>query len=150
MGGVPPLGYDVRERRLVPNLAEAQLIQHIFCRFIALGSSTLLVKELQQMGATSKSWSTQSGQVRQGKPIDKSLIYKLLNNRLYLGELRHQSEWYFGEHTALIDQTTWDNVQAILAVNRRFVAIILEPRFPFYLKGCCLIPMGVHFHPGKP
>lgn len=142
MGGVPPLGYDVRDRRLVPNSTETQLIQHIFCRFIALGSSTLLVKELQQMGATSKSWTTQNGQVRQGKPIDKSLIYKLLNNRLYLGELRHQSEWYPGEHAALIDQTTWDNVQAILAVNRRVRGNHTRATVPFLLKGLLFDPDG--------
>lgn len=103
MGGTPPLGYDVQDRRLVHNPAEAQLVRQIFCRFIALGSSTLLVKELQQTGATSKSWTTQRGQIRQGKPIDKSLIYKLLNNRLYLEELQHQGQWYPGEQAAMID-----------------------------------------------
>ena len=40
MGGVPPLGYDVKNRRLVPNEAEAQLVRHIFQRFVDLGSST--------------------------------------------------------------------------------------------------------------
>ena len=29
MGGVPPLGYDVENRRLVPNEREAKLIRHL-------------------------------------------------------------------------------------------------------------------------
>jgi len=80
MGGVPPLGYDVRNRRLVINECEAKTVRHIFQRFVELGSSTLVVKELRLDGVTSKAWTTQEGRIRQGKPVDKSLIYKLINN----------------------------------------------------------------------
>src|SRR5690554_6851367 len=80
MGGVPPLGYDVENRRLVPNESEAKLVRHIFRRFVELGSSTMLVKELRLDGVTSKSWTTQDGKVREGKLIDKSLMYKLLEH----------------------------------------------------------------------
>lgn len=45
MGGAPPLGYDVENRRLVPNEREARNVRHIFQRFVGLGSSTLLIKE---------------------------------------------------------------------------------------------------------
>ena len=58
------------------------------------GSTTLLVKELHLNGVTSKAWVTQDGKVRAGKSIDKSLIYKLLHNRTYLGELWHREQWY--------------------------------------------------------
>ncbi|AKH38542.1 hypothetical protein BCL69_10044 [Nitrosomonas communis] len=47
MGGILPLGYDVENRRLVPNEREAKIIRHIFQRFAELGSSTTLVKELK-------------------------------------------------------------------------------------------------------
>ena len=76
MGGVPPLGYDVENRRLVPNEREARLIRHIFQRFVELGSSTALFNELKLQGVTSKAWTTQDGKVREGKPIDKGMIYK--------------------------------------------------------------------------
>src|SRR5690606_16778058 len=74
MGGVPPLGYDVENRRLVPNEREAKLIRHIFQRFVELGSSTALVKELKLDGVTSKAWTTQDGKTREGRPIDKGHI----------------------------------------------------------------------------
>ena len=67
MGGVPPLGYDVANRRLVPNEREAKLIRHIFQRFVELGSSTALVKELKLDGVTSKAWTTQDGKTRDGR-----------------------------------------------------------------------------------
>ncbi len=54
MGGMPPLGYDVENRRLVPNPQESKLVRQIFQRFVELGSSTKLVRELKLDGATSK------------------------------------------------------------------------------------------------
>ena len=46
MGGVPPLGYDVRERRLVINPAEADTVRHIYERYLELGCVRQLSKEL--------------------------------------------------------------------------------------------------------
>ena len=135
MGGMPPLGYDVESRRLVPNGQEARLVRQIFQRFVALGSSTKLVRELKLDGATSKTWTTQDGKLRTGKPIDKSLIYKMLINRTYLGEIGHKSQWYQGQHLPLIDQKTWDDVQAILSTHSRVRGNATRARTPFLLKG---------------
>jgi len=135
MGGVPPLGYDVENRRLVANDKEARIIRHIFKRFVELGSSTMLVKELRLDGVTSKAWTTQDGRTREGKPIDKSLIYKLLSNRTYLGELRHKELWYKAEHPPIIDQQLWDDVHAILSTNSSKRGNATRATIPFLLKG---------------
>jgi hypothetical protein len=135
MGGVPPIGYDVENRRLVPNEREAKIVHHIFHRFVELGSSTMLVKELRLDGVTSKAWTTQDGKVREGKPIDKSLIYKMLGNRTYLGELRHKEQWYPAEHRPIIDRELWDNVHAILATNGRVRGNATRATVPYLLKG---------------
>ncbi|SFN07418.1 recombinase family protein [Nitrosomonas communis] len=135
MGGIPPLGYDVENRRLVPNEREAKIIRHIFQRFVELGSSTTLVKELKLVGVTSKSWITQDGKVREGKPIDKSLIYKVLNNRTYLGELRHKEQWYQAEHLPIIERDLWDKVHAILTTNGRIRGNDTRAKVPYLLKG---------------
>ena len=58
MGGFPPLGYDVIERKLVPNPAEVKLVRRIFESFIAIGSVTVLVKQLRAEGVMTKSWTT--------------------------------------------------------------------------------------------
>ena len=135
MGGIPPLGYDVDNRRLVPNAKEAKTVRHIFERFVELGSSTRLVKELRLDGVTSKAWTTQEGRVREGKPIDKSLIYKILSNRVYLGEIRHRDQWYPGEHPPIVEQNLWDAAQAILDQNPRVRGNDTRARVPFLLKG---------------
>lgn len=110
-------------------------MRHIFQRFVELGSSTMLVKELRLDGVTSKAWTTQDGRVREGKPIDKSLVYKLLNNRVYLGEIRHRDQWYAGEHPTIVERKLWDAVQAILAQNSRVRGNNTRARVPFLLKG---------------
>jgi site-specific DNA recombinase len=135
MGGIPPIGYDVANRRLIPNEAEAKTIAHIFQRFVELGSTTKLVKELRLDGVTSKAWTTQDGKVREGKPIDKGLIYKVLNNRTYLGELRHKELWYQAEHPPIITQSIWDDAHAILSTNGRVRATTTRAKTQYLLKG---------------
>ena len=119
MGGTPPLGYDVKDRKLVVNEEEAALVRHIFERFIKVGSATLLVKELNADGHRTKSWTTQSGRVREGRPFNKGAIYKILNNRVYIGEAVHKGKGYPGEHQAIIPMLLWDKVHAVLAENTR-------------------------------
>ena len=94
MGGFVPLGYDVKDRKLVVNEAEAATVRTIFERFVKIGSATELVRALRAEGVRGK----------RGKLIDKGYVYKLLNNRVYLGEAVHKGTAYPGEHEAIIDQ----------------------------------------------
>ena len=55
MGRVVPLGYDLRERRLVINPAEAEVVRQIFRRYLELGYVRLLKEELDRRGVISKS-----------------------------------------------------------------------------------------------
>ena len=142
MGGHPPLGYDVRERKLVINPAEAALVRLIFERFLAIGSATLLAQELAASGHRTKSWTTQTGRARAGQRIDKGFIYKLLNNRVYIGDAVHKGEIYPGEYDAIIEHKTWDRVRSVLAVNGGKCASRTRASTPAPLKGlmqcgCC-------------
>ena len=118
MGGHPPLGYDVRDRKLVVNPAEAELVRLIFRRFLDLGSALLLIRELNAQGYRTKSWTTQAGTFREGRPFDKGTLYKILRNRTYLGEAVHKGKSYPGEHEPIIDRATWDRVHEVLASTR--------------------------------
>ncbi len=136
MGGVPPLGYDVVARKLVVNEPEADLVRHIFDRFLKVGSATLLVKELNGAGHRTKSWTTQDGKVREGVPLTKNFLYKLLDNRVYLGEAVHKGDAHAGEHPAIIDRAVWDKVQAVKTDNApRKRAATTRATTPAPLKG---------------
>ena len=135
MGGTPPLGYDVKNRKLIVNKGEAALLRHIFDRFVRLGSATTLVAELKADGYRTKTWTTQKGRIREGRPIDKGFLYKLFRNRIYLGEAVHKGESFPGEHSAIIDQAQWDKVHAILAENPKARANRTRATTPMPLKG---------------
>jgi hypothetical protein len=52
IGGIPPLGYDARDRKLAVNPAEAELVRLIFRRFLDLGSALLLIREINDPAAS--------------------------------------------------------------------------------------------------
>ena len=109
MGGCLPLGYDVRDRKLIVNEAEAALVRRIFRGFVEMESATRLVQVLRTEGATTK----------RGRPLTKSDAYRILSNRVYLGDAVHKGTAYPGEHDAIITQRQWDAVHAILQVSPR-------------------------------
>jgi len=109
MGGHPPLGYRIEDRRLIVVDIEAGLVRRIFTDFVACRSTTDLVRQLAADGKTNK----------QGKPFSKQMLYKLMHNRVYLGEIPHKGKSYPGAHEAIIDQALWDAAHAILAENNR-------------------------------
>ena len=61
MGGLPSLGYDVKERKLVVNEAEAETVRHIFHRYAELKSVQLLKTELDASGIVSKTRKASDG-----------------------------------------------------------------------------------------
>jgi site-specific DNA recombinase len=115
MGGVPPLGYDVANRLLVVNETEAEVVRRIFGEMLTIGSPTQIAEGLASEGITTKAWTTQDGQVRIGTRMDRKYLFKLLRNRIYLGELSHKGSWFPGAHSAIIDHGLWGQVHEVLA-----------------------------------
>jgi site-specific DNA recombinase len=135
MGGSPPLGYDIRDRKLVVNRAEAELVRLIFQRFLDLGSALLLIRELNAQGHRTKSWMTQAGTFREGRPFDKGTLYKILRNRTYVGEAVHKDRSYRGEHEPIVDRAMWERVHAVLATNAKRRGNEARARTPAPLRG---------------
>ena len=123
-GGKVPLGYDVRERKLVPNEAEAARVRRVFELFVDTGSGVETVWRLQAGGITSKS----------GRALDKGDVYKILNLRTYVGEVAHKGRVYPGEHGAIVPRDLWDQAQAVLEVSPRLRASQNRQHAPALLK----------------
>ncbi len=118
MGGLPPLGYDVRDRKLVVNKAEAKTVRHIFRRYLDLGSVSVLRQVLAAEGVVSKVRTFSDGRDRGGKPIARGALYHMLQNPIYRGQIVHKDKSYPGDHAAIVDAELWARVQAMLATNR--------------------------------
>jgi len=114
MGGPLPLGYDVRERKLVVNEAEAELVRHIMRRYIALPSVNDLIAELDAEGRRTKVQRRASGPHRGSVPFRRGTLYHLLSNCIYRGEIIHKGTSYPGEHPAIVSEELWNEVQRTL------------------------------------
>jgi site-specific DNA recombinase len=141
MGGLVPMGYDVRDRHLVVNQAEAATVREIFRCYLELGSVRLLKAELDRRGLRSKVRTannglrsggnsfyrgalytvlrnpiyvgqvSRSGKARGGKQFSRGALYHLLSNPIYLGEIRHKHERHPGLHEAIVSRELWERVQ---------------------------------------
>ena len=137
MGGVPPWGYRVENRKLVIDDKRAEHVRWIFARFIEIGSGTELAREVEKRGLRTP----------KGNRIDKKFLYRMLNNRAYIGEAVHKGQSYPGEHKAIIDRATWDRVHAILKESPRKRAARTRAETPALLKGLLYGPDGAAFSP---
>ena len=118
MGGPIPLGYDLHEHKLTPNEVDAATVRYIFERYAALGSMGLLEEELADAGVRTKARIYKDGRHVGGIPFTIGPLAHLLNNPIYVGEVRHKGQRYAGQHEAIIDRGLWDQVHEILARNR--------------------------------
>lgn len=129
-GGSPPLGYDVVDKRLVINEAEAEIVRIIFDMYSKKHSYNEIAKELNARGYTTKS----------GNEFSVSSFNSILTQRKYIGEYvynRRVSKSLTGKYNShankpedeivripnavprIIDDETFNKVQARLNQNKR-------------------------------
>ena len=137
MGGYVPLGYEVKDRKLIIKESEAAIVRMIFERFVAVGSATALARALVTEGVCT----------RRGRLVDKGFLYKLLANRVYIGDAVHKGTAYPGEHKPIVTRELWDRVRAILQVSPRMRAGSTRASTPSLLKGLLFGPTGCAMSP---
>jgi DNA invertase Pin-like site-specific DNA recombinase len=119
MGGNPPLGYRPDGRTLAIVEEHADIVRHIFVRYLDLGNVRLVADDLVQQGIVAPQRTALTGRCTGGHAFSRGQIYKLLSNPIYIGEIHHRDQIHAGRHRAIIDRATWDNVQQMLADNLR-------------------------------
>lgn len=135
MGGTVPLGYDVKDRKLVVNPNEAKTVVDIFRRYVGLKSVRSLEKDLAAAGIRSKQRYRPDGTLYGHERFSQGALYLMLQNRTYRGDATHKGNAYPGEHAAIVDQILWDAVQATLAENRIARASGSNSKSPSLLTG---------------
>jgi site-specific DNA recombinase len=114
-GGTVPLGYDAKDKKLVINKAEAETARYIFKRYLEVQSFGKLVEDLDAMGIVTKRRDTKVKKFNGGIPFTYGPLAHFLKNRLYLGETGHKDKWFPGEHAAIVDRKTFEQVQQLLS-----------------------------------
>jgi DNA invertase Pin-like site-specific DNA recombinase len=117
MGGPPPLGYDVRDRKLVVNTAEAEIVRTLFRLYLERGTVKALLEEANRLRLVTKRRRYADGRETGGRPFTRGNLYQLLANPLYVGEVSHKGTRYAGQHEAIINREMFDAVRQSLDAN---------------------------------
>ncbi len=104
VGGMVPLGYDTKDRKISVNEPEADLVRTIFRRYLKLGSINLLVADLRKSGLVTKARTLKTGGTVGGIPFGRGMLAHMLRNRFYVGEVVFKGEVLAGEQPAIVDR----------------------------------------------
>ena len=112
VGGMAPLGYDTKDRKITVNEAEAERVRTIFRSYLKIGSLNSLIADLRKRAITSKLRTLKTGESVGGIPLTRGPLGYLLRNRFYIGEVAFKGEVLKGEQPAIVDRALFDAVQA--------------------------------------
>ncbi len=134
-GGMPVLGYNVVDTKLVVDPIEADQVRAIFGLYIEYEGLMPVVEELQRRGWHNKRWITKKGTERGGRAFDKNSLWHLLTNVTYIGKIKYKKEVHEGEHEAIVDEDLWQQVQSLLKRNGRSGGVMVRNKYGAVLKG---------------
>ncbi|WP_181708520.1 recombinase family protein [Chthonobacter rhizosphaerae] len=119
MGGPVLLGYEVRDKCLIPYPQEVETVRLIFSRYLELGCLTALARDLRERGIVTKVSGRRDGTTRGGIPFTKGPLAYLLRNRVYVGEVIYKGQHYKGEHKGIVPAELFLAVQEALSSKAR-------------------------------
>lgn len=112
-GRAVTLGYDLKDKKLVINPQEAELVRTLFEKYLSCKSPQYLADWLNDQGYRTKSKITKNGKNIGGKPFERAHLYRIFDNKIYLGKVFYKGETYEGQHEAIISQELWDKVHKL-------------------------------------
>lgn len=112
-GGPVPLGYDIKDKALVPNPIEAETVSRLYQIYLEVGSVRELKVAADTAGIVTKRRKGKGARAG-GNPFSRGALYGLLANHVYTGRIAYKGEVYEGRHPAIVDRALWDRVQAKL------------------------------------
>ena len=119
VGGPVPLGYEVKDKKLIVNDEEARLVRSIYELYLQVGSLPAVQRALRERGVVTRVRKRSAGGTIGGVALTNGPLVHILRNRVYLGEINHRDKSYPGEHQSIIAGELFDAVQSKLAENLR-------------------------------
>lgn len=141
MGGLPPLGYANRLKKLEIVPEEAETVRYIFRRYLELGTVGLLLQDLDQQIIKTKARVFSDGRSYGGVRFGKGALVYLLKNRCYIGEIFHRNEIHMADHEPIIERDLFDAVQVKLRANATDRKLTLKAS-PYLLTGLIFDSIG--------
>jgi len=111
VGGPLPLGYDMKDGKIVVVESEADQVRLIFRRYLELSGVNGLVRDLRERNMRTKTRLLATGGTRGGVPFERGTLFYLLRNRFYIGEVSYKGEILPGEQSPIMERALFDAVQ---------------------------------------
>jgi len=118
IGGIPVLGYDVENKKLIPNYDETNQIKSIFNLYLERKSVKQTAMQLNKWGWTTKRWITKKGKATGGLKFTQTNVHSLITNPVFIGKVTYKDEVYEGEHDGIVDEKIFNDVQELLKKNK--------------------------------
>jgi site-specific DNA recombinase len=115
VGGMAPIGYETKDRKITVNEEEAERVRTIFRSYLKLGSLNRLMVDLRKRGIVTKLRSLKTGRTIGGIPFTRGSLAQLLRNRFYIGEVDFKGEVLPGEQPAIVERDLFEAVQTKLS-----------------------------------
>lgn len=109
-----PLGYELKDGKLLIVDEEAAQVRTIFRRYLELGSVNRLVVDLRERNFRTKIRKLSTGGTRGGVAFTQGPLFYMLRSCFYVGEVRYKNEIYPGPQPPLMARELFEAVQAKL------------------------------------
>lgn len=141
-GGLPPMGYLLKDGYLVRDPDRAPLVQEIFSRYPG-EKQAAITRDLKSRGITTRKWTSRAGHNRGGQPITFNTLTTVLGNPIYSGWFSYRGEWVKAAVEPLITRDQWEETQRIriertpqvMDPSRFLLLNILHDEFGRRMKG---------------
>ncbi|MCL2726671.1 MAG: recombinase family protein [Polyangiaceae bacterium] len=119
-GGPVPFGYSMKDKKLYVNEAEALIVREAFALFLTHRQMAVVARELNKRALLPR---RPKRTTKRSALWTKDSIARVLRSPLYAGLITYGDERYTGEHPPLINETTYQQAQRILADTTRELRI---------------------------
>ena len=116
-GGSVPLGYVLKDKKLIIDPEEAKIIRFVFEDYVRTRSELHTTQNVIARGYKPKERKLKDGRFRNKEEFNHAMVNKILNNPLYLGKMPYKGELYEGQHEAIISQELWDRTKNLKNEN---------------------------------
>ena len=118
VGGPLPLGYQLKDGKLIVVEEEAERVRMIFRRYFEVSGINELVRDLRAKNICTKARTYSTGKTRGGIPFGRGALSYFLRNRFFIGEVSYRGETLPGEQPAIVDKALFEAVQQKLSAHQ--------------------------------
>ena len=118
MGGNVPIGYDLKDHKLIIDPVGAEVVRKVYDAYLRLGCVRKLKEYVDRVGIHSPVKTSIKGRKTGGAALSRGTLYHILSSRTYIGEIAHRGEIYAAAHEPIIDREVWEKVAAKREENR--------------------------------